>query len=323
MHRGRQKRWQKSWQVAQNEMTKAETANTKHRTVLLNETIDGLDLNSKSVVVDCTFGGGGHSREICRKFPQIKIVALDQDKSAGENMPRETATTCQINFHNANFRNLDKVLEEDGLGKVDAIIFDLGLSSDQIENSRRGFSFLKDEPLRMTMKRDPTKADLTAHEIVNTWEEKNLADIIYGYGEEKFAKRIARGIAEVRGKREIKTTFDLVKVIENSVPLFYRRKKIHFATRTFQAIRIAVNDELEALKEGLEKGFERLNRGGRIAVISFHSLEDRIVKRFFKEKEKQGVAKLLNKKPIVPTKEEISKNKRARSAKLRILSRIK
>ena len=178
----------------------------------------------------------------------------------------------------------------------------------------------------MTMKdrRDnlPSPEDLTAEEIVNTWEEKHLADIIYGYGEERFARKIAKAIVEARKKSKIKTTFDLVKIVESAVPRG-RRGRIHPATKTFQALRIAVNDELGALKEGLIKGFDRLEVRGRMAVISFHSLEDRIVKRFYKEKEKEGKAKLINKKPIVPTKEEIKNNPRSRSAKLRILEKIK
>ncbi|MEK7104808.1 MAG: 16S rRNA (cytosine(1402)-N(4))-methyltransferase RsmH, partial [Patescibacteria group bacterium] len=212
---------------------------------------------------------------------------------------------------------------------ISAIIFDLGLSSDQLENSGRGFSFMKDEPLLMTMKENPLPEDLTAIDIVNTWGEKSLADIIYGYGEEKFSRRIARGIVEARVKNKIETTWDLIKVIENNVPIAYRKghakgraRRLHCATKTFQALRIAVNDELGALQTGLEKGFKVLNRGGRMAVISFHSLEDRIVKRFYKEKQKKGEVILINKKPIIPKKEEIKNNPRSRSAKLRILEKI-
>lgn len=305
-----------------------------HKTVLLNETIEGLlagrsfseGRNERPVILDCTFGGGGHSREICRRFPKAKIIALDQDADTSQNRNSE----CEIIFHNENFRNLDKVLGEDlpagEAGRVDGIIFDLGLSSDQLLNSGRGFSFVKDEPLLMNMKKstkeDPSPEDLTALEVVNSWEEKNLADIIYGYGEERYARRIAKGIVEARQKKEIKTTSDLVKIIGEAVPASYRRGRIHFATRTFQAIRIAVNDELGALQEGLRKGFEALKEGGRMSVISFHSLEDRIVKKFFKEKEKEHKARLINKKVIMAGDEEIKNNPRARSAKLRILSRL-
>jgi len=305
--------------------------NNMHRTVLLQEVIDGLNLTGKSTVVDGTFGGGGHSLEICRRYPGhakgqagIKIIALDQDKNTFKNAKDKFADlNCDISFINENFRNIDKVIEAEGIEKIDGIIFDLGLSSDQLEDSGRGFSFMKDEPLLMTMKENPSPEDITALDVVNTWEEKNLADIIYGYGEEQFARRIARGIVGARKRAEIKTTFDLVKVIEESVPNFYRKGRIHFATKTFQAIRIAVNDELGALGEGLEKSFKMLQTGGRLAVISFHSLEDRIVKRFYKKKEKEGEARLINKKPVRASVEEIKNNPRSRSAKLRILEKIK
>ena len=284
-----------------------------HKTVLLNETIEGLDLQNKSIVLDATFGGGGHSKAILEKYPNVKIIALDQDKSVSKSL-----INPRISFHNLNFRDLDKVLEKG----VDGIIFDLGLSSDQLENSGRGFSFIKNEPLLMTMKEDPLPEDLTASDIVNNWGEKSLADIIYGYGEERFSRRIAKGIIETRKKDKIETTWDLVKVIENNVPAAYRKGRLHFATKTFQALRIAVNDELRTLQIGLRKGFEILEKGGRISVISFHSLEDRIVKRFYKEKEKKGEAKLINKKPITAKREEIKNNPRSRSGKLRILEKI-
>ena len=293
-----------------------------HKTVLLNETIEGLDLQNKSIVLDATFGGGGHSKAILEKYPNVKIIALDQDKSVSKSL-----INPRISFHNLNFRDLDKVLEKG----VDGIIFDLGLSSDQLENSGRGFSFIKNEPLLMTMKENPRPEDLTASDIVNNWGEKSLADIIYGYGEERFSRRIAKGIIETRKKDKIETTWDLVKVIENSVPAVYRKGRLHFATKTFQALRIAVNDELRTLQTGLQKGFEILEKGGRILVISFHSLEDRIVKRFYKEKEKKGEAKLIparnefrsggNKKVILASAEEIKNNPRSRSGKLRILEK--
>jgi 16S rRNA (cytosine1402-N4)-methyltransferase len=182
---------------------------------------------------------------------------------------------------------------------------------------------MKDEPLLMTFKDNPTSADVTAYDVVNIWEEKNLADIIYGYGEERYSRRIAKGIVEARKRAKIKTTFDLVRIIEEAVPKGYKRGRLHFATRTFQALRIAVNDELGVLQTGLEKGFAALQVNGKMSVISFHSLEDRIVKKFFKEKEKRGEAKLINKKPITARAEEIKNNGRARSAKLRILEKIK
>ncbi|MBI2630884.1 16S rRNA (cytosine(1402)-N(4))-methyltransferase RsmH [Candidatus Nomurabacteria bacterium] len=298
-----------------------------HKTVLLKETIDGLNLpasaqsgDSKKVVIDATFGGGGHALQVCKNYPDIKIIAIDQDRSAIER-GKEKMSGCNVTFLNQNFRELGDL-------QADAIIFDLGLSSDQLENSGRGFSFQKDEPLLMTMKSNPSEEYLTAKEIVNTWEEKNLADIIYGYGEEKFSRRIAKAITEARDKAEIKTTFDLVKIIERAVGRAYKRQKMHCATRTFQAIRIAVNDELGSLQEGLRKGFDSLNPGGRMAVISFHSLEDRIVKRFYSAKggsasggQGNREAKIITKKPITPSTEEIKNNPRARSAKLRIIQK--
>ncbi|OGI62478.1 16S rRNA (cytosine(1402)-N(4))-methyltransferase [Candidatus Nomurabacteria bacterium RIFCSPHIGHO2_01_FULL_40_12] len=317
-----------------------------HKTVLLQEAIEGLNLKDGATVIDATFGGGGHSLEICKRYRNVKIIALDQDKGVFEKAKDKFKDLdCGVTFVNANFRELNH-LENfgafalgdertgnprrlnflNGSASVDAIIFDLGLSSDQLENSGRGFSFLIDEPLLMQMKNSEKEnssgEDVTARDAVNTWSEKNLADIIYGYGEEQFARRIARGILEARKKSEIKTTFDLVKVIEESVPNFYRRGRIHPATRTFQALRIAVNDELGALQTGLEKGFDMLKTGGRISVISFHSLEDRIVKRFYKNKENEGVARLINKKVILPGVKELKENIRARSAKLRIIEKI-
>jgi len=300
--------------------------NSIHKTVLLNETIDGLDLKQNALVLDCTFGGGGHSAEICKKFPSVKIIALDQDKGVFLKAKNKFKNLdCQIDFINTNFKDLDKFVDS----KVDAIIFDLGLSSDQLENSGRGFSFMKDEPLMMTMKENPSPEDVTAYDVVNTWSEKNLADIIYGYGEERFSRKIAKAIVDAREAGEIKTTFELVKIIESAVPGAYKRghaggraRRLHFATKTFQAIRIAVNDELGVLKIGLHNGFHVLKKGGRMSVISFHSLEDRVVKKFYRELAQSGVAKLINKKPITATPEEIKNNPRSRSAKLRILEKL-
>jgi len=298
-----------------------------HKTVLLNETIESLDLSRKSdeekIVVDATFGGGGHSAVILERYPDVKIIAFDQDHSAFEKAKNKFGKMIKrVKFVNTNFRDIDEALKKEGKSKVDGIVFDLGLSSDQLANSGRGFSFMKDEPLLMTMKENPRPEDLTAFEIVNNWGEKSLVDIIYGYGEERFSRRIASAIVEARKKKKIETTQDLVKVIEASVPSAYKRGRIHSATKTFQALRIAVNDELGALQAGLVKGFNALKKGGRMSVISFHSLEDRIVKRFFKEKEKEKEAKLINKKPMTPKEEELKNNNRSRSAKLRILEKI-
>jgi len=295
-----------------------------HRSVLLNETIEGLNLGGKAnpAVLDATFGGGGHTTEVCRLYPGVKVIGLDQDKGAfAKGGDKLSGFKCEVKLVNVNFRNLDQALTQSGVEGVDGIIFDLGLSSDQLENSGRGFSFIKDEPLLMTMKEDPRVEDLTALDVVNTWGEENLANIIYGYGEEKFSRKIAKAIVDRRKVRKIETTLDLVSVIEGAVPGGYKRGRLHFATKTFQAIRIAVNDELGALEEGLRKAFEALNNGGRISVISFHSLEDRIVKKYFRELVSKDKGITINKKPILATIEEIKMNPRSRSAKLRIFEK--
>lgn len=295
-----------------------------HKTVLLQETIEGLNLaGKKGYVLDCTFGGGGHSALVCRDYPELHIIALDQDKGAWVKAKDKFKNLdCEIDFVNSNFKDLDTALSGKGVESVAGIIMDLGLSSDQLDNSLRGFSFMRDEPLYMTMKEDPSREDLTAEDIVNTWSEENIANIIYGYGEERFSRRIAKAIVDARQKMEIKTTFDLVKIIDTAVPNKYKHGRIHPATKTFQALRIAVNDELGVLQQGLEKGFEALEVGGRMAVISFHSLEDRVVKRFFKEKSNEEKVILINKKPIVASKDEVINNPRSRSAKLRIIKKM-
>lgn len=253
-------------------------------------------------------------------FPDATIVALDADEGAWKRAKEKfDGLTCDVRFINANFRDLGRIADF----TPDGVIFDLGLSSDQLNppagGSWRGFSFIRNEPLLMTMKENPSPEDLTARDIVNTWSEASLVDIIRGYGEERYAKRIAQAIVAARTEKEIATTFDLVKIIEEAVPRSYGgRGKIHPATRTFQAIRIAVNDELGALAQGLAAGFAVLGPGGRMAVISFHSLEDRIVKRFFRDKKAKGEAVIINKKPIVPGADELQNNPRSRSAKLRI-----
>ncbi len=285
-----------------------------HQSVLLNEVIDGLNLSPRATVVDGTFGGGGHSLEICKRYPGIKIIAFDQDASALDR-GRAKMRGCNVEFLNQNFREIGGV-------EADAVMLDLGLSSDQLTPpqgvSGRGFSFMKDEPLLMTMKENPGPEDLTAMEIVNTWEEQSIADIIYGYGEEKLSRRIARAIVEARQKGKITTSRELAEIIESAVG---RRGRIHPATKTFQALRIAVNDELGALTEGLKRAFDILKPQGRLAVISFHSLEDRIVKKFYKAKVAGGEAELVNRKIITPRAKEIENNPRARSAKLRILEK--
>lgn len=301
-----------------------------HIPVLLKEVIDNLNLKVGDTVVDCTLGGAGHALEICRLIGNTgTLVGIDLDQSALNKASKKLKNEkCKVVLQKENFRYLDKILKKAEIEKVDGILFDLGLSSDQLESSGlyshrkakagRGFSFQRNEPLIMTLKESPDEEDLTAREIVNIWDEKNIADIIYGYGEEKFSRQIAKKIVERRNEKPIETTQDLVGVIEKAVPNWYKHKKIHFATKTFQALRITVNDEIRNLKEGLAKALEVLNKGGRIAVISFHSIEDRIVKQFFKNCEQEGAGKIITKKPIVPSRQEILNNPRSRSAKLRV-----
>jgi 16S rRNA (cytosine1402-N4)-methyltransferase len=224
-------------------------------------------------------------------------------------------------LENENFRNLDSILAKHNISGVDFILFDLGISSDELENSGRGFTFSKDEPLLMTLG-DPAKHPFTAKTIVNEWKEEDIANVIYAYGEERFARRIARYIVNYRVKKPIETSGELAEIVKTAIPTFnsYRKPRIHPATKTFQALRIAVNDELNALKEGLNKGYQYLNPGGRMAVISFHSLEDRIVKDFYKERGRLG-AHVLTKKPITASDQEVAENQRSRSAKMRVIQK--
>ncbi len=295
-----------------------------HIPVLKGGAIDGLDIKSGDIIIDGTLGGGGHTLEIIKRFGNtVKVIGLDLDldaigraEEAVKDFPHDTV------FQTIGFQDMDKALDDLNIPSVDRILLDLGLSSFQLEIAGRGFSFMKDEPLEMTMKKEPTEEDLTARDIVNTWEEKTLADIIYGFGEEKYSRKIAKAIVEARKEKSIETTFDLVKIIDEAVGKSYRGLKIHPATRTFQALRIATNSELMSLETAIEKGFKLLSVGGRMAIISFHSLEDRIVKQSFVKLKNEGYAKLINKKPIVPQSEELINNPKARSAKLRVIEKI-
>ena len=294
---------------------------TKHKSVLLNEAIDGLNLKLGDVFVDATLGGAGHSIEVCKRFGKdILILGIDRDKDALDRSRKILEEmNCNFKLFESNFSDIEKVVTKSGIKEVDAVLFDFGLSSDQLDVSGRGFSFMRDESLIMTMSID--KEALTARDIVNSWSEENLATIIYGYGEEQFSRKIAKNIVEARKVKPIETTFELVEIISKSVPNFYRKGRVHFATKTFQALRIAVNDELESIKRGLENGFQILKSGGRISAISFHSLEDRIVKRFFEEKKKVELGRSIFKKPITASPEELLNNPRSRSAKLRVFEK--
>jgi 16S rRNA (cytosine1402-N4)-methyltransferase len=295
-----------------------------HKSVLLQESIDGLDIKAGDVFVDGTLGGGGHSEEVCKRFGgTVVMIGIDLDPEAHSRATARLAQyNCPIRHIQGSFRNIDTLLCTPGVSKVDKILLDIGLSSNQFEDSGRGFSFQKDESLIMSFKKDLTETDLTAREIVNTWDAENIQAILSGYGEEKFAWKIAQAIVARREEKPIETTFDLVDIIKSATPKFYHTRKIHPATKTFQALRITVNDEIESLKEGVQKSFEILNTGGRLAVISFHSLEDRVVKQFFKSKIESKEGKQITKKPIIPTEAEIEENPRARSAKLRIIEKI-
>lgn len=294
-----------------------------HISVLLKELVEGLDIKEGNLVVDATVNGGGMSKEILRRFGnKVKLTCLDADenalKEAQKTLTQENQKTT-VSFVCGNFSNLKNLLKPLGISAVDKIIFDLGLSSNQLESSGRGFSFLKDEPLLMTFSAKPTEEDLTAFDIANRWDAENIETILKSYGQEWSARKIAGAIVEARKDGPIKTSKQLSEIVEKTVG---RRGKIHPATKTFQAFRIAVNDELLSLKEGLKQGFEFLNPGGRMALISFHSAEDRIVKNFMKDRAKEKTGIVIFKKPITPGKEELTKNPRARSAKLRILEKI-
>lgn len=326
---------------------------TIHKPVLLKEAIELLNLKPGMTVVDATLGGGGHSIEILKRImPSGNLIAVDQDEEAVKefqiklkglklNLKKENVVLA-----NDNFARLKNILERLKIKKVGAVIADLGISSDQLENAKRGFSFMKDGPLDMRMGKslritnlyESTNNKLTAKSIVNGYPEKELVRVLREYGEEKYAKIIAREIRKRREIREIRTTKELVEIIGQAIPEKYKHQKINFATKTFQALRIEVNSELENLKKFLSEAVEVLEKSGRLAVISFHSGEDRIVKNFFRENArgcvcppnfpicrcgKKKTLKIIARKPIAPSEEEIRDNPRARSAKLRIAEKIK
>jgi 16S rRNA (cytosine1402-N4)-methyltransferase len=290
-----------------------------HKPVLLKEVIEYLNVGKNKNYVDCTIGEGGHAIEILkRNGPKGKVLGIEIDPELYKKLKEEKLE--RLILVNDSYSNLKEIVEREGFKEIHGILFDLGISSWHIEKSGRGFSFLRDEPLIMRYDR---RQKLTAERIVNEWPEKEIERILKEFGEERFAKRIAREIVRARKVKPIKTTFQLVEVIKKAVPSFYQHRKIHFATKAFQALRIAVNNELENLKIALPQAIDVLENGGRLVVISFHSLEDRIVKNFLKEKEREGKIKILTKKPIRPSKEEIIKNPRSRSAKLRGALKIK
>jgi 16S rRNA (cytosine1402-N4)-methyltransferase len=295
-----------------------------HRSVLLHEVCEGLVCKPGDVFVDGTLGNGGHTLALAEKYgPSVKIVGIDMDADAlARSKERLSSLPNGITYVLGSFRHIDEHMTALGITSVNQILLDIGLSSNQLEESGRGFAFRLDEPLDMSFKKERGEGEYNAFDIVNNWDEDSLRTIIRSYGEERFAGRIARRIVRTRGLSPIVTTTDLVNVILASTPYAYHRGKIHPATRTFQALRITVNDELYALTEGLEKSFNLLAPGGRLAIISFHSLEDRIVKDQFKVYEVAHRGVRITKKPIIATADEMHENPRSRSAKLRIIEKI-
>jgi len=307
----------------------------KHVSVLLNECIKALDIKPDGIYVDCTLGGAGHSSEIIKKLsPQGRLIGIDQDTNALEAAKKKLINYNNVTYVHDNFVNIDSVLESLNIEKVDGILMDLGVSSHQLDVAERGFSYMQDAPLDMRMNREN---DFTAYNIVNGYSEEQLTKIIFDYGEEKFARRIAKFIVDRRSDKPVETTSELVDIIKAAIPAKARREGPHPAKRTFQAIRIEVNKELEILNKAIEDSVKRLNTNGRIAIITFHSLEDRIVKVKFKDLEnpctcpkefpicicnKKSVLKVISRKPIDPTEEELEVNPRSRSAKLRIGEKI-
>ncbi|MGB3261040.1 16S rRNA (cytosine(1402)-N(4))-methyltransferase RsmH [Paenisporosarcina sp.] len=308
-----------------------------HTTVLLHETVDGLNIRPDGTYVDCTLGGAGHSEYLVQQLnDQGRLICFDQDTIAIENAKIRLADHLhKITFVHSNFRYIKEKLHELGIEKVDGILYDLGVSSPQLDTPERGFSYNHDAPLDMRM---DTSAPLSAYHVVNEWEFNDLVRIFYRYGEEKFSKQIARKIEEARNHAPIETTGQLVELIKDGIPAPARRKGGHPAKRVFQAIRIAVNDELGAAEQSLQDALELLALNGRISVITFHSLEDRITKTIFKEAASypdlppnlpvipegmEPMLKLVTRKPILPSEEELLHNNRSRSAKLRIAEKIK
>lgn len=307
----------------------------RHVSVLLNETIEGLNIKKNGIYVDCTLGGAGHSMEIVKRLgDEGRLIGIDQDMAAIKAAGQKLSGFRNVELVHDNFYNIKSILDSLNIEKVDGIMMDLGVSSYQLDEAERGFSYMKDAPLDMRMNRD---SSVSAYNIVNEYDEDRLAKVIKDYGEERFAKRIAGFIVEKREHSPINTTLELVEVIKNAVPAKARREGPHPAKRTFQAIRIEVNQELQILEKAIEDSIEKLKPSGRIAVITFHSLEDRIVKNVFKKEEnpctcpkefpvcvcgKTPAIKILTKKPIEPADEELTQNPRSRSAKLRIGEKI-
>lgn len=307
----------------------------KHISVLLNECLEGLAIKEDGTYVDCTLGGAGHSSHILKKLSSKgTLIGIDQDNDALKAAKEKLKNYSNVKFVHNNFYNIDSILTSLDIPNVDGILMDLGVSSYQLDEGERGFSYMKDAPLDMRMDRD---RDFSAYDVVNTYSEEDLYRIIRDYGEEKFAKRIAKFIVDRRNDKPIETTLELVDIIKAAISAKARREGPHPAKRTFQAIRIEVNGELAILNKAIEDGVKHLNKGGRMAIITFHSLEDRIVKLKYRElanpctcpKEfpvcvcgRKPLVKIISRKAIEPSKEEVEENPRSRSAKLRVLEKL-
>ena len=306
-----------------------------HISVLLNECLEGLNIKENGIYVDGTLGGAGHSSEILKRLSnEGRLIGIDQDTDALKAAKERLKNYSNVTFVHSNFSSIENVLNNLNIDGVDGILMDLGVSSYQLDEGERGFSYMKDAPLDMRMNRDN---DFSAYNVINEYSEEDLYRIIRDYGEEKFARRIASFIVENRQEKNIETTLELVEIIKNAIPAKARREGPHPAKRTFQAIRIEVNSELSILNKTIEDGVEKLNKGGRMAIITFHSLEDRIVKNKFRDlavscrcpKEfpvcvcgEKAKVKIISRKAIEPTKEEVEINPRSRSAKLRVIEKL-
>ena len=306
-----------------------------HKSVLLWECIDALNIRPNGIYLDGTLGGGGHSLEICRRLTTGRLIGVDRDEAALEAAKKRLSRHARkVTLVHDNFENIALILDSLNLDKIDGMLFDLGVSSPQLDDGSRGFSYMADAPLDMRMDRG---SSLTAYDIVNNYPKDELRRILYEYGEERYAPQIAAAIERVRSDRPIETTLELVDIIKSAMPERALREKQHPAKRSFQAIRIAVNDELGAVSRMMRASIDHLNPGGRLCVITFHSLEDRIVKNAMAEAAKGCTCppsfpvcvcgrtpkvQVLTKKPIIATMEEVRENPRARSAKLRVAVKL-
>jgi len=293
--------------------------NVTHIPVLTKEVIDLIDPKPNENFIDATFGEGGHSLSILEKNgPNGKVLGIDLNGELIESAKsaiQEKGYTGRATLVTDNFANLKEILSKNDIGPISGILLDLGISSWHLEKSGKGFSFLKDEKLIMRLNSDEN--GMTAYEILNTWPGEELETIFRLYGEERFSRRITEEIIRERKLKPILKTFHLLEIIKRAVPKYYLNTRIHFATRTFQALRIAVNGELDNIDKALPQALDILEPGGKLVVISFHSLEDRIIKNFFRTEAKKGNLKIITKKPLTPLEEEIRTNPRSRSAKLR------